>query len=328
MELEIVKQLTSANLLSPIQEQRIADHHKNKLFSLHWELRTILFVGISLFTSGIGILVYNNIDTIGHQTIIGLIALMCGGCFLYCFKHGLPYSNNRVERPSPFFDYVLLLGCLLFVTLETYLQFQYTVFGDLYNLASLLPAAHFIFLAYKFDNKGILSMAITAVASTIGLTVTPLDLIDGNDFSSDSLIYTSIVFAILMCICARLLYNKDIKKHFTFTYYNFATNIAFVATLAGLFDTDYRLVFFILLLLFAFAGYRYAKLEKSPYFLLISIIYAYIGLSYFSFYILDQISYSFWDNGGFFLVMLYFGGTCFGIIQLFRKYRKILNITE
>ena len=40
------------------QFERIRSAEAGQLFSIHWELRTILYIGILLLSSGIGILVY------------------------------------------------------------------------------------------------------------------------------------------------------------------------------------------------------------------------------------------------------------------------------
>jgi hypothetical protein len=325
-ELRIAEKLASENFLSQEQLSVISSQSINKPFSLHWELRTLLYLGISLFTAGIGILVYKNIDSIGHGAVIAFIAMLCAACWIYCLKKGLPFTRQEVIHPSPFFDYVLLLGCLLFVTLETYLQYQYSIFGERYNLATLAPVLPFFYFAYRFDHKGILSMALTAIAGSIGLTVTPLNLINGNNFSSLPLIMTAIVFALLCAGLGRYLFHINVKKHFTFTYYNFAVHIAFVSALAGLFTEHLLFVFLPLLCFFAFAGYRYARLEKSLYFFLITVIYVYFTLTYliFNFLITSHNS----GDGIFYIVMIYFVVSCFLFIKIFRNYRKLLNMNE
>src|ERR1051326_6663504 len=108
------KQLYDDNLISEAQFSAINNYENSKPLSVHWELRTILYIGILLFTSGIGILIYLNIDTIGHQAVLAMIAAACAGCFYYGYKHRMPYSNSQVKHSSPLFDYVVLLGCLLF----------------------------------------------------------------------------------------------------------------------------------------------------------------------------------------------------------------------
>ena len=89
---------------------------KQDLFSVHWEVKTLLYLGVLLLTTGLGILIYENIDTIGHKVVLALIALICTGCFVYCFKTTLPFSSGKVKSPNTSFDYILLLGSISFLT--------------------------------------------------------------------------------------------------------------------------------------------------------------------------------------------------------------------
>jgi hypothetical protein len=68
---------------------------------------------------------------------------------------------TKVEAPTPFFDYILLLGCLTFITLVGYSQVQFTIFGQRFGLAVFIPMIVLFFSAYYFDHLGVLSMAIT-----------------------------------------------------------------------------------------------------------------------------------------------------------------------
>ena len=122
----------------------------SNLFSLYWEVKTILYLGTLLLSSGLAILIYKNIDTIGHQIILLFIAAICAGSFFYCFKNKLPFNTSKVFPPNSFFDYVLLMGCFTLVTFIGYLQFQYNVFGDRYGLATFIPMLVLFFTAYFF----------------------------------------------------------------------------------------------------------------------------------------------------------------------------------
>ena len=126
---ELADELLAKQLISDESHRKVIEREENPILSLHWELRTLLYLGVTMLSTGLGIIVYQNIDTIGHQVILGFIALACAGCFFYCFKIGKPYFSGKIEHENPFFDYVLLLGCLLFLTFEGYVQYQYNVFG-------------------------------------------------------------------------------------------------------------------------------------------------------------------------------------------------------
>ncbi len=284
--------LHDQGIISTESFQKIKEREENPTFSLHWELRTILYLGVLMFSTGLGILVYKNIDTIGHQAILAIIAAACGACFFYCFKQGKPFSPEKTEQSSPFFDYILLLGALLFLTFEGYIQFQYQVFGTNYNLAAILPTILFAFLAYRFDHVGILSMAITGLSAWLGISITPFELLDSFDYAPLRIIYTGEFLGIFLGLVGWGLAHKSIKSHFFFTYLNFSTHLLFVATLSGLFMAEDEVSgapWFIWLVVLVGASFFHARKEKSFYFLLIAILYGYIGLTYSFFRILDDL---------------------------------------
>src|SRR3954454_21908489 len=200
------RQLHSDGIITATELEHIEHYESSKLFSVYWEIRTILYAGILLLTSGIGILVYKNIDTIGHQTILAAIALAIVACFYYLQKHKQPYSNKEVKNVSPLFDYIALLGCLLFGTFVGYLQFEYHPFGNLLWLATLLPALLFLYCAYGFDHKGLLALGITGITSTLGLSIAPMQLLDNNNFTDFSLLLTALALGFTFLLV--VLYNN------------------------------------------------------------------------------------------------------------------------
>lgn len=306
------------------QYKSIQSFESGKLFSVHWELRTILYLGVLLLISGLGILVYLNIDTIGHQAILAAIGLTCLGCYYYAYKHRLPYQNEQVVHASPFFDYVVLFGCLLFATLIGYFQFQYDSFGHHYGLLVFIPTALSFYTAYRFDHKGILSIAISGLASSFGLSVTPSQLIYNSDFSEMSLIVTAIIFGIALVLWAWFADIKNIKKHFGFTYNHFALHVLCVAILSALFDKDLKLISFLLLGVFCFYFIRYTLIQKSYLILLFTVLYAYIGFTYFVFFLLGLLGSM--NEIIFFFGMMYVIASAIGVIFFLINLKKIVNI--
>lgn len=316
------KILNADNFISSEQMQAIDEYERDKPLSVHWELRTILYLGVLLLTSGIGILIYLNIDTIGHQAILAMIAAACVGCFYYGYKHRLPYSHEETKHPSPFFDYIVLLGSLLFGIFISYLQFQYTTFGSHYGIAVLFPTIVFLFCGYTFDHKGTLSLGITGLAAWAGLTITPLDLLENNDLSNTTIIYTGLMIGLLIAGFSKYSDNRNIKKHFGFSYNNFAVNILSVVTLAALFDQSFKLLSFLALAGICYYYIRYAIAEHSFLFLLLPMVYGYIGLTYciFSLMLSGETALLF----GF----MYVAASCAGLILFFINYKKILRIKK
>lgn len=316
-------QLVLDNIINTEEEQKINDFEKNKPMSIHWELRTILYLGVLLFTTGIGILIYKNIETIGHQAIIAIITGLTGGCFYYVFKNKLPYSNLQGKHSSPFFDYIVLLGCLLFAVLIGYLQFQYSVFGLHYGLVTLIPALVFLTSAYLFDHKGVLSLAISGLAAWAGLSTQPTQLLYQNDFSSLTIIYTSIAMGLMLGLTGFFSEQKNIKAHFAFSYNNFALNLIAIASLFALFDFPLKLLSFIFLIAICYYYFKYAVKKQSFLFLVLSIIYSYIALSYVVFSTLGKIQVG---EAIFMLGFLYVMLSCAGIVMFFLYYKRILKI--
>ena len=180
MRIPIFEQLHREGLLSEASLNKIRIDEGTRLFSIHWEVKTLLYIGVLLLTGGIGILIYKNIDTIGHTVILALIGAVCAGCFVYCERKKLPFSFARVPAPNAYFDYILLLGCLTLLTFITYLQVQYTAFGEAYGLATFIPMVLLFFCAYYFDHLGVLSLAITNLAAWMGVAITPLNIFNAN----------------------------------------------------------------------------------------------------------------------------------------------------
>jgi hypothetical protein len=317
------EQLFKDGIINQEQLEKITTHETTKPMSLHWELRTILYLGVLLFTSGIGILIYKNIDTIGHQAILGLILACTAACFYYAHKLRLPYSNQEVKHTSPFFDYVILLGCLLFSIFIGYLQFQYTVFGLHYGFATLLPTLVFFACAYVFDHKGLLSLGISGLAAWAGFTVTPFQLLVANDFSSTAIIFTAIILGLLLVGVAYLSAVKSIKKHFAHTYNQFAINMLCIATLAALFQFDLKIISLLGLLGVCFYYFKHAVSRQSFLFLLLSILYSYIGITYLFFYAISNTDF---NEGVFMFGLLYIIASCLGVVSFFLFYKRILKL--
>jgi hypothetical protein len=322
MNFPLFERLHAEGLLSDESLQRVRAHTSSQLFSVHWELKTLLYSGVLLLTTGLGVLVYKNMDTISHQALLLLIAAVCAGSFYYSFKTRAPFSLNKVSSPHAFYDYILLLGCLTFVMLTGYLQAQYQLFHNRYGLMTFIPMVVLFFSAYYFDHLGVLSLAITNLAAWVGITVTPDKILTDNDFSSSTLIISGLLLGLLLVTIAILTKRYGIKPHFAFTYTNFGAHLMFISVLAGLFHFEAVYLFWFLLLLgVAWMFYRKAIQERSFYYLLLVTLYSFIGLSYVVLrFLLDR---SFSDNS-LYLVCIYFIGSAIGIILfLIRMNKKI-----
>ncbi len=287
----VFDRLLEEGLISPDSHQKNVAAITNDRVSIHWDIKTNLYLGVSLLSAGLGTLVYKNIDTIGHQVILLVIALISMGSFYYCTSNKLPFSTAKVAAPHPFFDYILLLACSTFVSFIVYLQFQYNVFGNRYGLATFFPMLVLFFSAYYFDHLGVLSMAIVALGAWAGLTITPLHLIDSNDFNQSSLLFTAMALGALLVIIGWFARRQQMKAHFEFTYSNFGIHLLMVSCIAAMFHFDAASLFWCLVLLvLAYLFYRKAIHDTSFYIVLVIILYAYFAISYVVVRMLGKVS--------------------------------------
>lgn len=318
---DLVDTLTEKNIISEEQATQVKTSDLTQPFSIHWELRLLLYLGIMLLSTGLGFVIYENIDTIGHNILIALVALVCVGCFYYAFNHRKPFSWKELDETTNLDDFALLGGCLAFLTLEGYLQYQYSFLGTRYGLAAFLPAVLFFFCAYFFDHRGVLSMAITALASWIGISITPLRLLKNNDFNSQDIVITSILLGITLIIIGWFSIQKDLKKHFSFTYFVFGGNLTFIAALSGLFTFDLKIIYGLIVGILACFSIVYARTKHSYLFLLMGIIYGYIAFTYTIFKILP-------DDIDPFLFMLYFVLSGTGVVIFLIKIKAIVGLKK
>jgi hypothetical protein len=319
------KNLHAAGLLSDESFEKTNQQQQQPLFSVHWELKTLLYLGVVLLTAGLGLLIYANIDTIGHQFVLLFIALICAGCFIYCVKNKLPFSTERVVSPSSYFDYILLLGSLSLVIFLGYLQFQYKVFGLNYGMATFIPMLALFFTAYYFDHLGILSMAIANLALWMGVSVTPKELLLNSDFDSTTIIHTYLLLGLLLLLAAFATQRFNFKKHFKFSYQHYGIHVAFIALLAGYFHYSSSAAAFAYILgifLLALVMYYDAFKNKSFYFLLLVVLYSYIAVSSLAVRFFTSFDYT---TGALYLMLLYFIGSAIGLIFLMINLNKKLK---
>ena len=317
----ILEAFSQKKIITEEQAAKIFDHEKTKPFSIHWELRAMLYLGLTLLTSGLGILIYKNIDTIGHQAIILLIAFLIIFCFYYVFQKRQPFKLEKVDHATQYSEHALLLGCTLFLLLEGYLQFQYNFFGNRYGIAIFVPTLFFFFLAYRFDHRGVLSMAITGLASWLGLTISPFEILEKNDFMTPGLITTGVILGTLLCVVSWISQLKNLKSHFSFTYLFLGGNLAAIAGLAGLFHRDQKLIYFIITVLLSAFLIQYARKSHSLIFLLMGVIYGYVVITYAAFKYMSESMLAFFS-------IYYFLFTSVGVIVFLLNARKILGLKK
>ncbi|WP_083325910.1 hypothetical protein [Hymenobacter coccineus] len=219
-------------------------------------------------------------------------------------------------------EYLLLLGCLLFLALEGYLQAQYQLFGTRYGLAAALPAALFFGIAYGFDHRGVLSLAITALALWVGVSAAPLAAFTNSDFAAAALSTPAVLLGLALLAVGLWSDVTRHKAHFAFAYVSLGGNLALFALTASLFSS-YGLPHAgapPLLLAVCASLIWYARRSQSYLFLLMGAVFGYIGVTYLLFEVLGS-------EIGFLLGTLYFPASAIGVALLLINMKRFLNIS-
>jgi hypothetical protein len=299
--------LLADKLIDGKQHRILSAIESGKMFSLHYELQAMLYLGVLAFTTGAGILIYRNAGNLAHLVANLLLGALMAACFAYAARRRARFTLREVPPPTPYYSYVVLLGALLFLIIEGYLENVYGIFGGQWGLAAAIPAVLFFAVAYLFDHRGVLSLGIVTAASAVGLEISASAWYRNNVFREGSLIYPAIVFSIVLTGTAFLLDHRGIKTHFTFSYLIWGGLTLLTALLAALFVFPAKLVWLFVLAAACAASVGYARRTEAYSFLFMGCVAAWIGVSY--------IVLSRWEPGVY-LGLLYFMASSVGFVSL------------
>lgn len=305
----IYKHLFLKNSINEKQYVFLEAIRTNKLVSLYYELRLVLYLGIMLFTGGVGYYAYQNMGSIGHLISMALIGVSIFIGFYFIGKYAKPYSNSEVHVHQVYFDYILILVSLLIVSEFVYIQVYFDLVALLLNWTSFLSAAILLFMAYRYDNRALLSMGIAALAAAVGISITPVSWVKGEWSATTDLYVTNIILGFSLTIAGQISENREIKKHFRFTYQNFGLLLFYIGCTAAIFDSNHPSLYAVLMLVTAGVLTFYLWQKKEFLFFLYSNIAAYIALTY----LLYEIIYSSDTALPFFFY--YFPVSCIGYIS-------------
>jgi hypothetical protein len=265
----------STGAISATQHEAISALVRRDRLSVFVELNGLLYLGVVVLVGGIGWTITTYSARLGDAAIVSFLTALFAWSIRYAFARGLPYSPGQVEHQGFAFDYVLYLGCLVFALDLGYLQAQFNLFRPGWDQSLLLASAVFAFLAYRFDNRLVLSLALSSLAAWCGVRLSRFELLSAGNLRVFALAYGSGVGA-----AGIGLHHAGIKRHFLDTYLHLAANVLFMALLSGLGGSGAEpLVYLILLLGLAAsviaAGIRFNRFAFVAY----AVVYAYIGIS-------------------------------------------------
>lgn len=270
--------LRQKDLLSEAQFNELEAYRARGFFSVRYEIRFLVFLAVSLFTTGSGIFIYTHINSVGHISLLAIIALAAIACYYFSFKSAQGFSKQQQASAGTVHDYLELGANLLGGLFIGYLQAQFSLFGEHTDMATLLTTLLYFYGAYYFDNRAVLSLAITGLCAFAGFTASPSGILHNPFQSHYMLAYYGIAIALLLALWTIVAEKKNIKRHFNPTYLGFSLHIFAIACLSLLTDERFLLAFLILISgMFYF--YKLAFKTHNLHYLVVAFLYAFIGLS-------------------------------------------------
>src|SRR5216684_2849303 len=261
------------NKISPEQHAHLAGLSRGEPFSLFLELNILLYAGVLAFVAGLGWTVSTWSQQLGDVLVLTILSAILTACFWYCFSRAPAWSPAEIPSPSLAFDYVLYLGSLTWSVELAYLENRFHVLSGQSDLYLLATAALFFFLAYRFDNRFVLSLALSSLAGWFGLTISRWPSHQDSTYRECALLYSLIVGA-----AGAFLRLRGWKPHFFDTYLNVAANVLFWAVLSGVFEREGGVWLFALLLACG-AALAWGLKRRQFAFVAYAAVYGYIGVS-------------------------------------------------
>jgi hypothetical protein len=270
----VLEDLRTRGVVSQAQHEALQAITSGRSFSLFFELRALLYLGVIAVLTGVGWVVRDYFTQLGHIMIIGSLTLATLAALVYCFVRALPYSNEEVAPPDLVFDYILYLGCALYSVNVAYIETQFHLLGSGWPALLLLSALGLFALAFRFDNQLVLTLALSTLAAYFGFELA------GWPF--DFQVYyrhLAILFGLIVLGLGSVTRAGGIKKHFFDLFANFAAHFMFLAALSGIAEFGASSPYCLLLLLFCAAAIAHSLSARNYLFLFYAVIYGYLGLT-------------------------------------------------
>jgi len=166
-----VEALLRAGVLSPEQAILPVRSARGEIVSVRAELRTLLWLGVTLIASGVGILVKENLDRIGPLAVAIFLGVAATACLLWVVRAAGPFAWLDQPSPNLAFDYVLLLGATLLGADLAFIEVKFTPLGPGWPWHLLLASAIFAALALRFDSRVVFSLALSTFATWRGVSM-------------------------------------------------------------------------------------------------------------------------------------------------------------
>jgi len=269
-----LEQWKEGGVISPEQHTLLAGLSRGEPLSLFLELNILLYAGILAFVAGLGWTVSTWSQQLGDVLVLSALSTMLFACFWYCFSRAPAWSPGETPSTSLVLDYVLYLGSLIWSLELAYIENRFHMLSGQWDLYLLASAGLFFVFAYRFDNRFVLSLALSSLAGWFGLAISHWPSHQDETYRQYAILYSLIVG-----VAGVLLQRGGLKPHFFGTYLNIGANVLFWAVLSGVFNHEGYWVWFLALLAACGASLAWGLTRRQFSFVAYAAIYGYVGIS-------------------------------------------------
>ena len=270
--------------ISAEQQARLSGLVRQEPFSVFLELNALLYLGVLAFVAGLGWTVATWGTVMGRLGVLALLLTVLAGCCRFCWKHSPAWTLQEVPASGALVNYVLYLGALVWCLTLAYVEKEFGLLSGQWDRYLLVTAVLFLLLAYRFDNRFVLTLALSSLAGWFGISITHGSghaLSAGAWYEDAATRRAALVYCAVVGTVGWVFRIQEWKAHLLGTYLNLVANVLFCAVLAGVFERGEHAGAWLLGLVAACAASAMWGIRVTQFsFVAYAAVYGYVGFSY------------------------------------------------
>jgi hypothetical protein len=268
-----LRTLHADGLLDDVAASRAVALERGELFSVHGEVRLVLYAGVLLVTAGVGTLVARHLERIGPQSVLlglAVVAIGCGAPAIRARRAGRPMSVPA--------EYLLLLGVLMVSADLAYAEHVFRWLGPAWSWHLLALAIVHGIVAYTFRSSLVLAASLAALCGWFGVGPSFVNEAGFGGLTAATFGARALACAALIAIWRHCDERRARTDSFRGTFDQFAVNTAFVGAVAWCEPWPWLLLGLPLVAALATFAIRHALACGRESFAIYGVLYAALGL--------------------------------------------------
>ena len=207
-----VSKLEAEGVLGATTAAHLGRIARGELVSVRTELRLVLYLGVTLFVSGLGLFLKDS--TFGPQTIVFALAVASLACFVFVSRRAAPFSWGKTPESHLALDYILLLGVLILGADLAYWESHFALLGDSWPWHLLTVSLVALLLSVRYDSAVVFGLALSSFAAWRGVATSLHSAEWIFSDPGDSIRANALACGVLFALIGEALPPMDRKPHF------------------------------------------------------------------------------------------------------------------